>query len=313
MLASVFIRFVATFLIAIGAVTLAAWPCAVGAQTAVQAVPVLNARVIDQALLLGSQERADLEATLAELEARKGAQVVVLIVATTQPEDVASYANRVSNAWKIGRKGVGDGALLVVAHGDRRLRLEVAKTLEGAIPDLAARHITQELIAPQFKLGQYGKGLELGVAEVVRLIDGEALPAQGREGRWEPKASPADASTDWAELGMFLFAAVMVGGPVLRSMLGRGLGAVSTAGLTGGVAWWLTASAFWGMAAGVVALGVSLFAALGSLATPSRRARRDGGFAGGAWGGDGGFGSGGGGFGSGGGGDFGGGGASGDW
>ncbi len=292
----------------------------------VQAVPALTARVMDQALLLGTQQRSEIEAVLAGIEQRKGAQVVLLIVASTQPEDISSYTNRVANAWKIGRRGVGDGALLVVAHKDRRLRLEVAKTLEGAIPDIAARHVTQELIAPQFKAGNYSEGLLLGVKEIARLVDGEALPPAASQGSWDKKArssaptqSRAASGVDFGDFAMFLFAAVLIGGPVLRAMLGRGMGSMATGGVVGGVAWWLSASTLLSIAAAVLALVVSLFAAFSSLGSQlgGRGSGRGRGFDGGSWGsGGGGWGSsggGGGGFSSGGGGDFGGGGASGDW
>ena len=116
-------------------------------------------------------------------EQTKGTQIAILMVPTTQPEDIASYANRVGNAWKIGRKGMGDGVLLVVAKDDRKVRIEVAKTLEGAIPDLAAKQIIDEAITPNFRKGDFAGGLHAGVDQLIARITGEALPAPERPRR----------------------------------------------------------------------------------------------------------------------------------
>jgi uncharacterized protein len=140
-------------------------------------VPALTARVMDQTATLTADEVLALSNQLQKLEAERGAQVVVLMVASTQPEDIFSYSNRVANAWKIGRKGVGDGVLIVVAKNDRKLRVEIAKSLEGAIPDVLAGQIISESITPQFKQGQYASGLQAGVALIAGRIGGEALPA----------------------------------------------------------------------------------------------------------------------------------------
>ena len=143
----------------------------------VQAVPALSARVIDTTGTLDDAQKAALDTRLAALEAQKGAQVVVLVVPSTAPEDIASYANRVANTWKIGRREVGDGVLLIVAKNDRALRIEVAKTLEGAIPDLAANRIIDEAITPRFRSGDYAGGLTAGVEQLAARIAGEPLPA----------------------------------------------------------------------------------------------------------------------------------------
>ncbi|MFV0681463.1 TPM domain-containing protein [Ottowia sp.] len=139
-------------------------------------VPALTGQVIDQTGTLDTAQIAQLEATLATLERDKGAQLVVLMVPTTVPEDIASYANRVGNAWKIGRDGVGDGVILLVALKDRRVRIEVAKTLEGAIPDIAARHIIDEAIKPRFRAGDFAGGITAAVDQLNARIRGEALP-----------------------------------------------------------------------------------------------------------------------------------------
>ncbi|SDI31912.1 YgcG family protein [Variovorax sp. OV700] len=275
-------------------------------------VPTLTSRVIDQTQTLAESERADLEAKLAAFEQRKGSQIVVLMVATTQPEDIASYANRVGNAWKIGRKEVGDGILVIVAKNDRKMRIEVAKTLEGAVPDLAAIRIIDEEMKPRFRNNDFAGGLNAAVARLIGLVDGEALPA--------PSGGSNEGSSDgidWENLAIFLFVGVFIAAPIVRSIVGKKLGSVVMGGGIGAVAFFLTTSVVIAVLAGFVALMVSLFSAAATAGT-GRRGGGGGGF--GGWGGGGGgwssgdsSSSGGGGFSSGGGGDFGGGGASGDW
>ena len=148
----------------------------------VQKIPALTGHVVDTTGLLDASQQAALEAKLDALEKAKGSQVVVLIVPTVQPEDISSYANRVGNAWKIGRKNVGDGVLFVVAFKDRQMRIEVAKTLEGAIPDLAAKQIITNAVTPRFKAGDYAGGISAGVDQLSARIKGEALPEVGAAG-----------------------------------------------------------------------------------------------------------------------------------
>lgn len=267
------------------------------------AVPALSGHVVDTTSTLPTAQRDQLEAKLAAFETSRGSQVVVLMVPTTQPEDIASYANRVGNTWKIGRKEVGDGLLLIVALQDRKVRIEVAKTLEGAIPDLAAKRIIDQAITPRFKQGDYVGGLDAGVTQVMALISGEALPAPSA-----PKQSSSDGF-DWENLAIFLFFVVPLAGTVAKHLLGPRLGALATGGLFGGLVLWFTSSLLFGLAAGVLA---TLFASV-SQGLGGRRGggSSSGGFSTGSWGGGGH--RGGGGFSSGGGGDFGGGGASGGW
>ena len=277
-------------------------------------VPTLTSRAIDQTGTLAESERADIEAKLAAFEQRKGSQIVVLMVATTQPEDIASFANRVGNAWRIGRKEVGDGILVIVAKNDRKMRIEVAKTLEGAVPDLAAIRIIDEEMKPRFRNNDFAGGLNAAVARLIGLVDGEALPAPS-------SGSDKDSSEgiDWENLAIFLFIGVFIGAPIVRSIVGKKLGSVVMGGGIGVIAFLITTSIVIAVLAGMAALMVSLFSAVAASA-PGRRGGGGGGF--GGWGGGGGGGgwssggsgsSGGGGFSSGGGGDFGGGGASGDW
>lgn len=153
---------------------IASWAQATAPNTALQAIPVLASRVIDQTQTLSEIEMRGLQAQLKTIEDTQGAQVVVLMIATTQPEDIFSYSNRVANTWKIGRKDVGDGILIVVAKNDRKLRIEIAKSLEGSIPDLAASDIITNAITPAFKQGQYGQGLQAGIAQISARIAGDA-------------------------------------------------------------------------------------------------------------------------------------------
>jgi uncharacterized protein len=278
-------------------------------------VPALTARVIDQTATLGEAERAELDAKLAAFEQRKGSQMAVLMVPTTAPEDIASFANRVGNAWKIGRRDVGDGILVIVAKDDRRMRIEVAKALEGAVPDLAAIRIIDEEMKPRFRNNDFAGGLNAAVARLIGLVDGEALPEPSQGG-----AGTGDGGIDWENLAIFLFIGVFVAAPILRSIAGKKLGSVLMGGGIGVVAFLITTSVVIAVLAGMAAFMVSLFAAVAASSPRlGSRGGRSGGSVGGfgGWGGGGGggwsSGGGGGGFSSGGGGDFGGGGASGDW
>ena len=274
-------------------------------------VPELTARVIDQTGTLDHLQRTALEHKLAALEKDRGTQIAILLVPTTQPEDIVSYANRVANSWKIGRRDVGDGVLLVVAKDDRRVRIEVAKTLEGAIPDLAARQIIEDAITPAFRRGDFAAGLQTAVDQLAARIRGEALPAPARQ---QPRGQDIGLGFGWLDIAIFLFIAVPIAGGILRGLFGRPLGSLLTGGGTGALALLATSSVVLAVAAGVLALLFTLLSSLGG----ARRGGFGGApviFPGGGWGGGGGGGSwgGGGGFSSGGGGDFGGGGASGDW
>lgn len=276
-------------------------------------VPELTARVIDQTGTLDAIQRKGLEDKLAAFEQAKGTQIVILMVPTARPEDIASYANRVGNAWKIGRKEVGDGILVIVAKDDRQVRIEVAKTLEGAVPDLAAKQIIDEAITPRFRQGDFAGGLQAGVDQLIARISGEPLPAPQQR----TQRQGGTAGFDWFDLAIFLFFAVPIAGGVLRGIFGRKLGSLVTGGGVGLIAMLVTSSIVVAALAGVFGLFLSLLSGGGTFGSGGRR--RGWGapviFPGGGWGGGRGGGGwgGGGGFGSGGGGDFGGGGASGNW
>jgi len=287
---------------------------------AVLPVPALTARVIDQTGTLDTAARTALDAKLAAFEQRKGSQIVMLMVPTTQPEDIASYANRVGNAWKIGRKDVGDGVLVIVAKNDRKMRIEVAKTLEGAVPDLAAARIVDAAMAPRFRENDYVGGLDAAADQLIARIAGEPLPEVPAPVIEERGRGQGGFGGDWAELGIFLFVGVLVVGRVARALLGNKLGTLATGAGAGAVAMVLTSSVVLAAIAVVVAMVFTFFGSM--FLTDGRRGGLGGGL-GGAIGGLGGMGggfgggrssgSGGGGFSSGGGGNFGGGGASGSW
>lgn len=284
------------------------WLLALGASAqGVLPVPALSSHVIDSTATLSGAQQQALDSKLAAFESSSGAQVVILMVPTTQPEDIASYAQRIGDAWKIGRKGVGDGLLLVIAKNDRKIRIEVAKSLEGAIPDLAAKQIIDSAITPRFKQDDYAGGVDAGVDRIMGLIKGEALLAPVAQAGMGMSGD----DSQWAPMLAFLFFAVMIGGGIARKVLGNKLGSLVTGGLVGLFVNSLTASLLLAILTALAAVVFTLVSSVGR----SFRGTGGGGFggsgSGGGWGsgGD----SGGGGFSSGGGGDFGGGGASGDW
>ncbi len=321
----------------IGAAAMLAWRLAVvvllgvcGAQSALaqqlQPIPSLQARVTDTTATLDPAQVAELESALAALEARKGTQVAVLMVPTTAPEAIEQYSLRAAEAWKVGRgkvdgKAVDDGLLLVVAKNDRRVRIEVGYGLEGAIPDVVARRIIAESIAPRFRNQDYFGGLKAGIGDITARIDGESLPPP-----WHDAQRGDDGGGLGTLLPVLLFA--FVGGTILSRIVGRFLGAAG-AGIGAAVMGYSAVGSL--LLALAIAAGIFVLVLLigggttgggtrgGPMRRVGRRTYRDGPvFIPGPWGGGGFGGGGGGGFGggggwSGGGGSFGGGGASGDW
>lgn len=280
-----------------------------------QPVPTLAARVTDTTGTLTARQSDALEAKLGAFEREAGTQMVVLIVATTQPEDIAAYAYRVADQWKIGRRDIGDGLLILVAKNDRRVRIEVAKGLEGAVPDLAAKMIIDNALRPAFKAGDYAGGLNAAVDQLAARVRGEALPAPSAK-KHRP-ASSGGFGGGWDQLALFFFIGVPIVGVVLTGIFGRKLGGLATGGAAGGLAWLFGAPLLLAGIAGIVAIVLVGIVGIGSAGRRSTGLRGDhgvpviwgGGGGGGNWGGGGSDG----GFSSGGGGDFGGGGASGDW
>jgi uncharacterized protein len=281
-----------------------------GPVTGLQPVPPLTARVTDLTGTLTADEQSALEQKLAAFEAAKGSQLAVLIVPTTRPEDIAQYSIRVVDQWKLGRGAVGgkkvdDGALLLVAKDDHRMRIEVGYGLEGVLTDAMANRIISETIAPAFREGNYYEGIDAGLDQMMKLIQGEPLPPP--EHAWQGGQHHSGGSI----LPQLLFA-VLIGSVVLRAIFGRTFGSILT-GIGAGALVWIAG----------YALGFALLAAIvGTLITMLMGLPRGSGWSsyprsggfGGGWGGygGGGFGGGGGGF-SGGGGGFGGGGSSGSW
>jgi uncharacterized protein len=266
------------------------------AASAQVAVPPV-ARVTDQTGTLSAEQKAGLERMLQAFETRKGSQIAVLMVRTTGGEAIEQYALRVAEAWKLGRKGVDDGALLAIAKDDRALRIEVGYGLEGALNDATAKRIVAEVITPRFREGDFFGGISAGVDRMIKVIDGEPLPAPAR-------SAPQLDGGVFQFLPIVLIAAMVVGG-VLRALLGRGLGALATGGAVGFLAWILAGTLFIGVLAGLLAFFFTLVGGFRGGLPGGGYGHRGG------WGG-GGIRSGGGGFGGGGGG-FGGGGASGRW
>lgn len=269
-------------------------------QEGLQPIPALETPVTDRVGLLDAATRASLEARLTEFETRKGSQIAVLIVPSTAPEAIEQYSIRVVDAWKLGRKGVDDGALLLVASEDRAVRIEVGRGLEGALTDLTANRIIDEIIVPQFRSGDFAAGIAAGLDRMIRVVDGEPLP--------EPEPGWSDKSGgSFGDLVGLLFFVVLAVSAMLRAILGRFLGSLATGSVIGTVAWFVSGTLLASVGAGVLAFIFALVLGFVPASALSSRGRR-GGFGSGHWGG----GFGGGGFGGGGGG-FGGGGASGRW
>jgi uncharacterized protein len=269
------------------------------------AVPPLTGRVVDRTATLSSGDIASLDRTLKDFEARKGSQVAVLIVPTTQPETIEQYSIRVAEAWKIGRKKIDDGAILVVAKEDHKLRIEVGYGLEGALTDATAKRIIDEIITPKFRSGDFAGGISDGVNRILRVVDGEPLPAPAQR-----QQNLGGLLSQIDPFNPFLIFAVIIVSGIFRGIFGRLLGSLATGGLVAGLLWFIAASLALSAIGGVIAF---IFTMIGDAITSSGGPGRGGG-----WVGSGGGYSGGssssdsGGF-SGGGGSFGGGGASGSW
>ncbi len=272
---------------------LVCWAFAAAADVA---VPPLSGRVVDQTGTLSAGDISSLTQTLKDLETRKGSQVAVLIVPTTAPETIEQYSIRVAEAWKIGRKKIDDGALLVVAKDDRKLRIEVGYGLEGSLTDVTSSRIIGEIIVPKFRGGDFAGGISAGVERIVAVINGEPLPAPQA-----PRQNPDLLSHIDPTNPFVIFGLIIVGG-ILRSVLGRLIGSAATGGVVATLAWFIAGSLAASFILGAVAFLLTMFGE--TIVSSGGR---------GGWVGSGGsFSGGGGGF-SGGGGSFGGGGASGSW
>ena len=261
-------------------------------------VPALSGRVTDLTATLDSSAQASLENRLRAFELKRGSQIAVLIVPTTEPETIEQYSMRVAEAWKLGRKGVDDGAILLVATKDRTMRIEVGYGLEGVLNDATCKRIISEIITPEFRRGNFATGIEAGIDQMIRVIEGEALPT--------PEPSATGGGGDVSPLLFFLAFLALGATSALRPLLGR-LGAALLVGLGTTLVASFLVSAWAALLIGAVVFVLALFSApAGSWSSRRRYSPGGGGFGGG------GFGGGGGGF-RGGGGGFGGGGASGRW
>ncbi len=251
------------------------------------AIPALKTRVTDLTATLTPEQSAALESKLAAFEQRKGSQFAVLLVPTTQPETVEQYSIRVTDQWKLGRKGVDDGVLLLIAKDDRKLRIEVGRGLEGALPDATAKRIIDEYIVAPFKQGDFNGGVNAGVDRIIKVVDGEPLPAPKAKGSGASSKISIDNALTWgAVLVVFL-------GGFLRSIFGTFLGSLIAGSIAGVAASFLGAGVIGGIVVSIIVfvlslIGISFFGGGGG-----------GGSSSGSWGGGGG--------------GFGGGGASGNW
>jgi uncharacterized protein len=267
------------------------------------AIPRFEALVVDLTGTLTAQQQAALDEKLTALQARKGSQLAVLILPTTQPEDIAQFGIRLSDAWKVGREKEDDGAILIVAKDDRALRIEVQDGLEGVLTDATSSRIINETIVPLFKQGDFYGGIDAGVDRMIRLVEGEPLPPPDK--KWEKKSArdfPGPA---------LLFVAFVVFN-LLRSWFGRGLAALFTGAAGAGIGWWATSTLIGTGIGGVLGLIAGfVFTGIGGMGGGGGGGRVFRDIGGGGWGG--GFGGGGGGFGGGMGGHGSGGGASGRW
>ena len=278
-------------------------------------VPPLTGRIVDQTGTLSASDIASLTQKLQDLETRKGSQIAVLMVPTTQPETIEQYSIRVADAWKIGRRRIDDGALLVIAKNDRHMRIEVGYGLEGSLTDATTHRIIDEDIAPKFRAADFAGGISAGLDRMIHIIDGEQLPAPEPD-HWR--------NSDLVHIDpLFAIVAVLVVAGILRSILGRLFGSAATGGLVAFLAWLLVgsiaASAMLGVVAFIFAFVGNMFVMPGGAGVYRRGGWTGGSYSGGGWSRGGGFPGGfpgGGGFGGGfggGGGGFGGGGASGRW
>lgn len=251
------------------------------------AIPPLQQHVTDLTQTLSANEQAALESKLAQFEQQKGSQIAILLIPTTQPEAIEQYAIRVAEAWKLGRKGVDDGILILVAKEDRKMRIEVGYGLEGIVPDSIANQVILDAMKPRFKQDDFYGGLDVATDQLIARINGEPLP--------EPPQTQASQG-DWGDLlPMLLFGGLLVGG-VLRAIFGNFLGGAVNGGLVGAAVWLLGGGMLIAIVIAFIAFLLTMSGGLGML---------NGYSGGGGFGGRGGF--------SGGGGGFGGGGASGDW
>src|SRR5258708_5470606 len=256
--------------------------CWAASALALVAVPPLSGRVVDQTGTLSPGDIASLTQTLKDLETRKGSQIAVLIVPTTDGEAIEQFSLRVADAWKIGRKKLDDGALRVIAKNDRHLRIEVGYGLEGALTDVTTKRIIDEVITPKFKTGDFAGGVSAGINRMIRVIDGEKLPAP------EPPHWQGPGLFNYIDpFNPFVIFGVFVVGTILRTTLGRLFGSVAVGGFVGFLAWLFIGSIAVSIIAGIIALVFALFGDFVPAGGRGRGASWSGGSSGGSWSGGG--------------------------
>ena len=283
------------------------WASPFASAQSVQPVPPLTARLIDQAGILSAGQAQAIENRLRGIEDASGSQVVVLIVPSTAPEDIAPYANRVASDWKIGRKNVGDGLLIVVAPDDRRMRIEVARALEGAIPDLVASRIIDQQMAPHFRNNDYAGGILAALDQIGARIAGEALPPPTTRASPSSSSSSRSWSDTFSGFSSFLsLAGLLLVCAFLRKLLGALRAALLLACIAAAVTWWFSGSAINALIAAVLAFMFTLFSGGGGGSSGGSGSSSSSGWSSSSSSSSSGFSSGGGG-------SFGGGGASGRW
>ena len=246
------------------------------------AVPPLVGRVVDRTGTLSSTDVDSLNQAIRAFESRKGSQVAVLVVPTTDGESIEQFSLRVAEAWKIGRKKIDDGVLLVIAKNDRKLRIEVGYGLEGALTDVTSKRIIDEIITPRFRNSDFGGGISAGVDRILRVVEGEKLPAPPQRQQTEPqqRMQPSWLLEHVNPLNPFNIFAIFIVGAIMRTTLGRLIGAVATGGIVALLAWFFVQSLALAFIAGFI---VFLFALLGDFATPTSggRGSSSGGWSGG--------------------------------
>src|SRR5258706_4499391 len=255
-------------------------------------VPRLSAHVVDLTGPLTAQEREATDAKLRAFEQARGSQVVVLPVPTIGQETIEEFVGRVSDDWKLGRKGVGDGVLFVIAKQERRLRIHTGRGVQGTLTDARSKRIVADIVTPHFRSGDFAGGIDAGVDAIMKAIEGEALALPER--RAGPKVDVVSSYSDFLWMGFILVPIIAM---VLRGIAGRFFGGVLTSGITGIAAWLVFGSLAFGIVAAVLAFVFALFAGSGLGRGVRPWGGMPGGFGGGGGGlGGGGFSGGGGGF-----------------
>jgi uncharacterized protein len=253
------------------AVLLALFLCWTQAAFADTEVPELKGRVVDLTNTLNASYIETLNQRIHSFEQRKGSQIAILIVPTTQPETIEQYSIRAAEAWKIGRKKIDDGALLVIAKNDHKLRIEVGYGLEGALTDITSRRIIDEVIAPRFKEGDFAGGISEGLTRMIGVIDGEPLPKPKPEASHGPDVEWMNAlSASWP----FILVGALFIGSAMRAIFGRLLGASAAGGIFAVLGWFIAGSLIAGAIMGVVAFLLVLIVGDSASLGVSPRGRR---------------------------------------